>query len=281
MTIKKTLALLALLLGIGVMGYARVQLAEANQIYQEGGAVYTDISDRVRENAVVDATTPSVSRDRQPSVAEEHTVAAESINIPEIGINFSTLHAISEDAVAWLYCPGTVIDYPIMETDNYAYYLNHLPDGRQNANGSLFIDFNNAPDFREPLTVIYGHNMKSKMMFGSLAEYKRQRYYEEHPYMFLYTQDANYRIDLLYGCVIGAGQWRERSFMYKENVDALIAFAAHNSTFKSDAEYTEGDRIVAMSTCSYEFENARYVVIGILRGEDRDDINDCAYIRLP
>jgi len=71
--------------------------------------------------------------------------------------------------------------------------------------------------------------------------------------------------------VIGAGQWRERAFMYAENVDALIAYAAYNTTFKSSAVYNKGDRVVALSTCSYEFDDARYVVLGILKGVDQGD----------
>jgi len=250
MKIKKIFALLTLLLGIGAMIYASVQMAEAEQIYKEGSAVYEGLNNRVKEHT---------------AAAEEQTTAKEKIYIPELGINFDTLKTVSENAAAWLYCPDTEIDYPIMKADDYNYYLTHLPDGTPNANGSLFIDFNCAPDFTDPLTVIYGHNMKSKMMFGSLVEYKNQKYYDEHPFMYLYTEEANYRIELLYGCVIGAGQWRERAFMYKENAGALIAYAAHSTTFESDALYSEGDRIAAMSTCSYEFEDARYVVIGILR----------------
>jgi sortase B len=181
-------------------------------------------------------------------------------------IDFDALGEINEDAVAWLYCPDTVIDYPVMRADDYSYYLNHLPDGAQNVNGSVFIDYNCASDFTDPLTVLYGHHMKSGMMFGSLNGYKNQEYFEEHPYMYLYTQQGDYRIDLIYGCVIDAGQWRERAFMYPENVESLLAYAAYNTTFESGAEYSEGDRVVAMSTCSYEFNNARYVVLGVLRG---------------
>jgi len=55
--------------------------------------------------------------------------------------------------------------------------------------------------------------------------------------------------------------------MYAENIDSLLAYAAHNSSFQSAAKYEEGDRIIALSTCSYEFDNARHVVIGILREE--------------
>ena len=276
MKVKKVSMFLVLLLGFCMMGYARGQLAESNRTRQEGTAAYSELSSMVRERT---AENPAIkhagkagalntheSADRQ--AAEEETSAGGKVSIPDIGVSFEILETVSKDASAWLYCPGTVIDYPVMKADDYAYYLSHLPDGSQNANGSLFIDFNNSPDFSEPLTVIYGHNMKSKMMFGSLAQYKNQKYYDEHPFMYLYTKEANYRIELLYGCVIGAGQWRERSFMYKENAGALIAFAAYNTTFESDAAYAKGDRIVAMSTCSYEFEDARYVVIGILRGED-------------
>jgi hypothetical protein len=109
--------------------------------------------------------------------------------------------------------------------------------------------------------------MKSEKMFGSLTKYKNQAYYEENPFMYLYTDQGNYRIDLLYGCLIGAGQWRERAFMYPENLDALLAYAAYNSTFQSNAAYAHGDSIVAMSTCSFEFDDARYVLIGVLREE--------------
>ena len=186
-------------------------------------------------------------------------------NKPAQKVDFDKLKKINKDAAAWLYCPDTVIDYPVMKANDYTYYLNRLPDGTFNANGALFIDYNNAPDFSGPLTVIYGHHMKSGSMFGGLKGYKDQGYYEKHPVMYLYTKDKNYRIELMYGCVIGAGQWKEQAFMYAENIDSLITYAANNSTFKSRVKYMKGDRIAVLSTCSYEFDEARYVLLGILR----------------
>ena len=252
---KKIIAFLVLLSAVGTMIYSGSYLMAAEKVYQEGNAVYEDLSSRVKEYTTVDTT-----------AAQENMIDIPAkVYIPDIGINFDILKTISKDAAAWLYCEGTVIDYPVMKADDYAYYLNHLPDGTYNVNGSLFTDYNNAPDFSDPLTVIYGHHMKSGSMFGSLKGYKEQKYFDEHPYMYLYTEQGNYRIDLLYGCLIGAGQWRERAFMYKENLDALLAYAAQNTTFESNAVYSETDKVIAMSTCSYEFEDARYVVIGILR----------------
>jgi sortase B len=58
--------------------------------------------------------------------------------------------------------------------------------------------------------------------------------------------------------------------MYEENLDALLAYAQHRTTFasgmESGAAYEQGSRIVAMATCSYEFDDARYVVIGVISG---------------
>jgi len=190
-----------------------------------------------------------------------------ALSIPDMPIDFGALQAVNPDAAAWLYCPDTVIDYPVMKARDYDHYLRRLPDGTYNANGTLFIDYNCAPDFTDQLTVIYGHHMRSGQMFGSLKEYKGQAYFEKHPYMYLYTENNNYRIDLLYGCVIGANEWRERAFMYEANLESLLAYAARHTTFASSVRYARGDRVVAMSTCSYEFDGARYVVLGVLRAE--------------
>ena len=185
---------------------------------------------------------------------------------PDSPIDFDALKAINGNAVAWLYSPDTAIDYPVMKAGDYSYYLDRLPDGRKNVNGSLFIDYNNASDFSGALTVIYGHNMKSGKMFGSLPGYKSQSYYNQHPFMYLYTERKSYRLDLVYGCSIKEGQWRERAFMYAENVASLMAYAANYTTFNSSVSYKSGDRVVALSTCTFEFNDARYIVLGVLRG---------------
>jgi len=227
------------------MALSGYKLWEIRQAYQTGDRSYAELAKQVRPAGL------PVS--------------------PDTPIGFAALQAVSSDAAAWLYCPGTAIDYPVMRAKDYDYYLRRLPDGTYNVNGSLFIDYNCTPDFSDQLTVIYGHNMRSGQMFGSLKGYKGQAYYEEHPCMYLYTEQGTYRIDLMYGCVIGAGQWRQRAFMFEANLDALLAYAAHNTTFTSEARYIPGDRVVALSTCSYEFDGARYVVIGVLRPNEGGD----------
>lgn len=279
---KYIIALAVMLFGAGLMAYAGGKITHTQQIYREGDIAYANLRWYVKENTDHrqehdndNITHSSKQQQKNPAAEEiqpqgENTQTAPAkipqLYIPEQNIDFEKLEQINKDAAAWLYSPGTEIDYPVMAAQDYNYYLRHLPDGTWNINGSLFIDYNCAPDFSGPLTVIYGHHMKSgDMMFGSLKWYKDQAYYEKHPYIYLYTKQGDYRIDLIYGAVIAAGKWREQAFMFPENVEAFLAYAESSTTFESETKYQKGDRVVALSTCSYEFDGARYVVLGILR----------------
>lgn len=250
---KRNLAWLLLAVSICVMATSGYELWKIHNMYAQGDQKYQELLQAVKAPAALEAT---------PSW--------EPLNpdMPDTAFDFETLQQINSDAVAWLYGPGTVIDYPVMRADDYNQYLRHLPDGTYNANGSLFLDYNNPSDFSGRLNIIYGHNMKSEKMFGTLEQYKKQAYYEAHPYLYLYTVWGDYRVELLYGCVIGAGQWRDRAFMYESNREGLLDYGAYHTTFDSKASYSEEDRIIVLSTCSYDFDDARYIVIGVLRPQD-------------
>lgn len=254
---KKVIVWGLLLLAICVMAFSGYKLWEIQQVYAEGDQSYEELRSRVQK--------APADRLDNPSSSDNLDAGKPLVEIPELNMDFDALREVNPDAIAWLYSPDTVIDYPVMQATDYDWYLHHLPDGTYNANGTLFLDYSCAPDFFGRLNIIYGHHMKSGRMFGSLVEYKQQSYFEEHPYLYLYTaHNGSYRIDLLYGCVVGAGEWRNRAFMYETNLDALLSYAAYNTTFESGAAYGDNDRFIVLSTCSYEFNDARYVVIGVL-----------------
>ena len=237
--------LAATVCGVAVFGY---KLWESQAEYTEANNYYDAIAD-------------SVKQERQTTGLEDEMAQVE---IPDIRIDFKKLKETNEDCIAWLYSPDTVVDYPVVKAADYNYYLYRLLDKSYNRNGTLFLDYNCKPDFTDKMSIIYGHNMKSGRMFGSLPGYKKQAYYDQHPYMYLYTVDGNYRVELLYGCVIGAGKWQENGFMFQENYETLLEYAAANSTFVSTTTPEDRSNYIALSTCSYEFNDARYVVIGKL-----------------
>jgi sortase B len=271
---RRTAAMwLLLILSLSVMALSGYKLLETEREYRTGDESYANLTDKVRPGGKPVLNTPpgtaaGPAGTSSPAPAPEQVSqwGAQPVAVPEAAIDFDGLQETSPSAAAWLYCPDTPIDYPVMAAADYDYWLHRLPDGTRNANGSLFLDYNHKADFTDKLSVIYGHNMKSGKMFGTLTKYKQQSYHGAHPHMYLYTAEGEaYRIDLVYGCVIGAGQWRERAFMFEENLDALLGYARENTTFESSADYTDEDRFVVLSTCSYEFDGARYVVVGVLR----------------
>ena len=279
MSKTKIVVILTLLLGIGLLIFTASHIKNVKSIYREGDMCYENIRSQIRNEDVNDmnmitqnATIPqdTTGRGLSPELNngnDTETDRIDTVYIPEIDINFEVLEEISDNSVAWLYSPGSPIDYPVMKTTDNNYYLNHLPDGTINVNGALFIDRNNAPDFSDQITVIYGHNMRSEKMFGSLKWYRNQEYYDEFPYMYLYTSQSNYRIDLLFGCVVSSGFLKNIITNNNQVVDMLIEHANNNTTFKASAQYSDNDRLVIMSTCAYDYDNARYIIIGVLRDQ--------------
>lgn len=179
---------------------------------------------------------------------------------PEIiDVDFESLYDLNEDVIAWIYCANTKINYPIVQSSNNDYYLYRLLDGTSNSNGSIFMDYRNAADFSDDNTLIYGHNMQTGAMFGNLMNYKRQSFYEEHPYIYIITPDQTYRLDLFAGCVVDSISDVYSKTLSEGQIREMIA----NSTFNSKISYPTHN-IVTLSTCTYEYDDARYVVLGEL-----------------
>jgi len=246
-TILRILLWVALAISLIVLGYSGYTYVELQRVY----AIADNLYDEIRDFALYDT--------------EEVDDSDAALGIPPKGIDWDALWEINEDTIGWLYSPNTPIDYPVMRADDYTFYLSRLPDRSFNANGSLFLDYNHNPDFSSSISVIYGHHMRSGSMFGTLENYRSQSFFDDHPVMYLYTPEQNFRIDLMYGFVVAEHQWRARAFMFYPNLPSLREYAAENTTFNSDVIFEEGDRMIALSTCSYDFDGARYVVLGIRR----------------
>lgn len=224
----------------------------------------TLIGYKVAENTYNDMANQFVSVAASPTPAPPE-VTAEPIEKSPINVDFAGLKAKSADTVGWIYSPDTPINYPIAHTDNNFYYLDHILGGDANGNGNIFIDCKCASDFSDKNTLVYGHNMNDGSMFASLRNYREAEYYPDHPSLYISTPDKNYRLDLFTGFVT---EPTSETYAYRfdepEQFEAYLETVTAKSTFKSDVKVSAEDRIVTLSTCTYEFDDARYVVIGKL-----------------
>lgn len=180
-------------------------------------------------------------------------------------VDFEALRQMDENTVAWLYAPGTSVNYPVVQAEDNAYYLSHMFGGKKNSAGAIFMDAGCSPDFSDTHTIFYGHQMKNGTMFSDLADYLQEGYYEQHQTLALFTPQGNYAIRVFAGYVASPEDdaW-QRTFASPQDFLRWCSRAAQRSAFHSDILPEEGQRVVTLSTCNDEFENARFVLVGIL-----------------
>ena len=180
-------------------------------------------------------------------------------------VDFESLRAVNPEIVAWLSIDGTNIDYPVAQHSDNDYYLHHLFNGEWNSSGCLFMDCHNQSDFSGRHIIIYGHHMDNGTMFQNLMGYKNQSFYNEHPTAQLFTPDGAYTVEFFAGYVtsVDGDAWKLDFASDAEFVEWLDN-AKNKSLFESHVTPTAADRIVTLSTCSYEFYNARFVLHGRL-----------------
>ncbi|MCH5304082.1 MAG: class B sortase [Ruminococcus sp.] len=180
-------------------------------------------------------------------------------------IAFDELSAVNSDIVSWIRLNGSVIDYPVAQCGDNDYYLNHLFNKQVNSSGCIFLDCRNNPDFSDRNSVIYGHHMKNGSMFSAITKYKEQAFYDKHPEFQLYTPTANYKVKIFAGYVADLKDEAWNTEFDDVEFSEWIEKRIQKSLFKSKLKPSAEDRIVTLSTCSYEFENARFVIFGVVR----------------
>lgn len=250
------------MIACGVLVYATINLTA----YTREGKQSTDLNEDLIDAVVVIKHPNEQSSDTDSIFGQETEPDAEYITLETapIEVDFDLLLEKNQDIVGWLYSEDTPINLPVVQSADNNYYLRRLLDGTWNSSGTLFADYRNAGDFSDNNTIIYGHNMKSKQMFGTLSYYKEQSYFNEHPVMWLLTPDGNYKIELVAGYVTPTTSDVYSFDQSEEEVFAMVQQAIKSSTFHSDVVVNQGDRFLTLSTCSYEYDNARYVLIGRL-----------------
>lgn len=187
----------------------------------------------------------------------------------DVEIKFKKLCKRYPDVIAWLYCKGTIINYPVARGKDNDWYLHRTLDGKWNGAGTLFVDKDNENPFEDFLTIIYGHHMRDGSMFGSLVKYRNPEYYQEHKVLRLYTPEKNYNIKVIGSCTI-PGMSERYKFVFQDDAEKqeYLDWIDQNTETICDEHATVDDRIVMLSTCTYEFDDARFALFGKL--EERD-----------
>lgn len=215
-----------------------------------------------------------------PARAEEQIVGEETGEEQNArAIDFEALKRRNPDIYAWLEIPGTVIDYPVLqsareENPEQEYYLHYDADRQESVYGAVFSQDYNKKDFADFITVLYGHNMKDYTMFGSLSLFEEPGVMERNKKIYIYLPEATleyeifaaYPVDafhLLSGFDLESGK-DCRDYLQKVKRQARNARVFDHELFDG---INEDSHILALSTCYHGDPTQRFLVQAVLHEE--------------
>lgn len=182
-------------------------------------------------------------------------------------IDFAALQAYNAELYAWIRIPGTIIDYPVAQhagTDQ-SYYLHHDLYGTPQFAGCIYSEAPSAKDFSDPVTVLYGHNMKNGSMFQNLHLFEDEDFFAEHPYIYIYTPDETY-VYRIYSVYTYDDRPLSTSFDFndpadlEEYLDSTLHPREMTAHVRSDIAVTAADKVLTLSTCISGNPSARLLV---------------------
>lgn len=226
--------------------YSAYALWDDNRIYAEAGDVQADM---IKIKPVV------VAEDKAP------------------GADFSELLKVNPDVCGWIAMDGTQIDYPILQGKSNFTYINTDVYGNFALAGSIFLDSRNSRDFRDTYSLLYGHHMADHKMFGDLDLYKDQTFFSENRTGLLLLPDGTYKLEVISCLLVGADEdnifsptiWKD------SNISRFLKWVRENALYLHEDVLTELEnaeepfQILSLSTCSYEFTDARTIVLTVMR----------------
>ncbi|MBQ8247675.1 MAG: class B sortase [Lachnospiraceae bacterium] len=188
---------------------------------------------------------------------------------PVVLHKYEDLYNQNKSLIGWVKIADTVIDYPVMQTVNNEYYLDHNFHQEYDKNGSIFLDASCSVYPRSTNLIIYGHHMKSGKMFGSLQSYQNESYYKEHKYIQFDSiyETGTYEVMFVFRDKVYSQE--DVNFKYYEFIDAnseeefnsYMDEMASVSYYETGVVAQYGDQLLTLSTCDYQQDNGRFVVV--------------------
>lgn len=205
----------------------------------------------------------------QLNVGNDVMVHRTSEDTPDILDEYKTLFEKNKKLIGWLKIDDTIIDYPVMQTSDNKYYLEHNFNQEYDKNGSLFLDCACSVYPRSTNLIIYGHHMKSGQMFGQLQKYAKESYYEKHKEIQFDTIYEKGTYEVMY--VFRSQVYNEDDLVFKYyqfiNANSGTEFQSYMEEMKKLSLYDTGvtagygDSLLTLSTCDNSQKDGRFVVV--------------------
>ena len=186
-----------------------------------------------------------------------------------------------KDVYAWIDIPefktalgtSTDLSYPVAQhpTDR-GFYLNRDLDGNNSKTGTLFTEAVvegktiNGKDLNDPVTVIYGHNMANRTMFGGLQTFLSKMDFSQQHLVYMYQKDRRVTYQ-----IVGGVQYDLSHIIYYHDFSNDEVFNSFFDQLWKETDGTTnldrankpvaGDKVLILSVCKNGDDNHRYLVV--------------------
>lgn len=193
--------------------------------------------------------------------------------LPEKLEQFADWITRNGDFTGWLTVPDTRMDYPVVYGADYVFYVENDFDKKPSQKGAVFTDYRNPPDDPGRHIILFAHHMKDGSMFGSLEKFNDLEFVREHP---VFTYDTLYgtRRYQVFAVLIVPMDYNYYEVEF-DGPDDFLAFTDHMralSLYTTDLEISGTDEMITLSTCWYDFKNARFAVQAILLPDGVEEV---------
>ena len=250
-----------------------VQYREAEKVYSEAAELVSlpDLEDlpsvsEIQEEALIAETEENTEQVTEPEAPEQ--VWGDPYADALRTMDFAALREVNPDVLGWILIPNTKVSYPVVQGEDNSYYLKRTWRKTRSDVGAIFVECQNSGDLSDFNTIIYGHRMNNRSMFGTLDSYKDAAYLAQHPNIYITDDNGCHTYEIFAAYEVGVTGTTYRIGMTEDvEKQAYIDWCAEQSVVDTGVVPTVYDRIVTLSTCTGRGHETRWVVQGVLRGE--------------
>ena len=205
-----------------------------------------------------------------PELSEEVEIEAPSGEKKKILKRYKKLYKKNKDMIGWIKIDDTPINYPVMFTpDDNEYYLHRNFEKQSDVNGLPFLDAKCDPDDDYQDLLVYGHHMKSGMMFKHLMDFESESFYKKHKIVKFDTLYDRRKYEIVAAFRSQVYKDSDDVFKYYEYKGHLDEerFNEYVKGIKKLALYDTGitpqygDQLLSLVTCAYHVSDGRFVVV--------------------
>ena len=233
-------------------------------------------------------TTTAAPTTTKPLTPEEQwaQIKAEYPNVvfpPNLQLKYAKLYATNQDFVGYLSAEGVGLNLPVVQTTDDEKYLKKNFYGRTTKYGCPFVTHLNNIETLDTNTVIFGHHMNDGTVFGALDKYKTIDGFKKAPVITFNTLYHDYKWKVIAAFVTNAYEKDDNGFVFRyyftslsteERYAAYLNELAQRSLYDTGVDVLPSDKILTLSTCSHEFEDARFVVVArLLRTGESEEVD--------